>query len=163
MNLNLVIIAGRVTQDAEQKNLPGGQSLAKFSVATNNYWTDRDGQKKEATEFHNIVMWGKKAETLSQYIKKGTLVVVEGTLRTNSWDGEDGKKRYKTEIMVNNIQLGPKASGAYSKDDFADIPAKPKQQQEEESLPVIQAGEEVDSKDSLFIDDDDIDSEEIPF
>jgi len=66
--------------------------------------------------------------------------------------------------MVNNIQLGPKASGAYSKDDFADIPAKPKQQQqEEESLPVIQAGEEVDSKDSLFIDDDDIDSEEIPF
>ncbi len=163
MNLNLVLLAGRITQDADVKTLPSGQSLSKFSMATNTNWVDKDGQKKEATEYHNLVIWGKRAISLSPYLKKGTLIFIEGTLRTNSWDGDDGKKRYRTEIMINNLQFGPKSADGFSRNDFAEPASKAKNQEEEDSLPVIQSGEEIDEKDSLFIDDDDIDSDEIPF
>lgn len=163
MNLNLVLVAGRISQDAELKSLPSGQSLAKFSVATSSTWVDKDGQKKESTEFHNLTIWGKRADSLTPYLKKGTLVFIEGTLRTSSWSGEDGKKRYRTEIMVNNLQFGPKSAGSFAKNDFDSTPSKSSKQDEDDSIPTIQAGEEIDEKDGLFIDDDDVDEDEIPF
>jgi len=125
MDLNRATILGRLTQDPELKNLPSGQSVCTFSVATNRTWTDNQGQKQEQAEFHNIVMWGKLAEVAAQYLKKGGKVYLEGRLQTRSWDGDDGKKRYRTEIVANNMIMlsGPSntntAGGDYSSDNSA--------------------------------------------
>jgi single-strand DNA-binding protein len=85
---------------------PNGQAVASFSVATNRRWTNRDsGETQEQVEFHDVVVWGKMAESLSQYIKKGIPVYVEGRIQTRNWEGQDGVKRYKTEIVAENIIL----------------------------------------------------------
>lgn len=110
MNLNKVIIAGRVTQDPETRMTGSGTAVSNFSVATNRYWS-RDGQRQEETEFHNIVAWARTAEIVRDYLKKGQLVLIEGRLQTRSWEGQDGKKNYKTEIVAEQLQLGPKAGG----------------------------------------------------
>ena len=110
MNLNKAIIAGRVTQDPETRMTGSGTAVSNFSVATNRYWT-KDGQRQEETEFHNIVAWARTAEIVRDYLKKGQLVLIEGRLQTRSWEGQDGKKNYKTEIIAEQLQLGPKAGG----------------------------------------------------
>lgn len=104
-SLNRAQIIGNVTRDPEVRQTPGGQSVASFSVATNSVWVDKTGQKQEKAEFHNIVAWGKLAEICGQYMQKGRKVYVEGRLQTRDWDGEDGVKRYKTEIIAENIIL----------------------------------------------------------
>ena len=113
MNLNKTIIVGRVTRDVELKALPSGTAVSTFSLATNRVWT-KDGEKHEETEFHNIVVFGKMAETVGQYVKKGQLLLVEGRLQIRSWDDKDGKKMYRTEIMAESFQFGPKAGGEKS-------------------------------------------------
>lgn len=114
MNINKAIIVGRLTADPEQKALPSGQSVTSFSLATSRIWKDQSGAQKEASDFHNIVVFGRQAETAGQYLKKGQVAAVEGRLQTRSWDGKDGQKRYRTEIVADRIQFGPKAGPAGS-------------------------------------------------
>lgn len=114
MNLNRVFILGNMAADPEQRALPSGQAVANFSVATNRTWTDRDGKKQEAAEFHRIVAFGRLAEIVTQYLAKGRLVFVEGRLQTRSWQAQDGSKRHQTEIVAEGLQLGPRTAGGSS-------------------------------------------------
>lgn len=112
MDLNRATIIGNLTRDPELRSLPTGKSVATFSLATNRFWTDANGQKQKQAEFHNIVMWGKLAEIASQYLKKGRKAYVEGRLQTREWTGQDGVKRYRTEIVADNmIMLDGKGDG----------------------------------------------------
>ncbi len=110
MNLNKVIIIGRLTRDPELRTTPQGQQVASFGVATNRVWTNQNGERQEKTEFHNVVVWRKLAEICGQYLSKGQLVMVEGRLETRSWEGQDGIKRSRTEIIAENMQMGPRAA-----------------------------------------------------
>lgn len=110
MNLNKAIIIGNLTQNPETKNTPNGQTVASFTIATNRVWTNQQGQKQEQAEFHNIVAWGRLAEIVSQYLGKGRLCMVEGRLQTRSWDDQNGNRHWKTEIIAENIQLGPRTA-----------------------------------------------------
>lgn len=114
MYLNKVIIAGNLTRDPELKSLPSGGKVTSFSVATNRVWKDQSGQRQEATDYHNIVVFGRQAETSAQYLTKGQQVFVEGRLQTRSWDGQDGKKNYRTEVVADRVQFGNKSSGGNS-------------------------------------------------
>jgi single-strand DNA-binding protein len=107
MYLNKVFLYGNLTRDPELKALPSGGQVANFGVATNRSYKDKNGQKQESTEFHNIVAFGRTAEVMAQYMKKGRPVFIEGRITTRSWEGkEDGKKQYRTEIVVENFQFG---------------------------------------------------------
>jgi single-strand DNA-binding protein len=107
MYLNKVFLYGNLTRDPELKALPGGSQVANFSLATNRTFKDKSGQKQESTEFHNVVAFGRTAEVIVQYCKKGRPIFVEGRITTRSWEGkEDGKKQYRTEIIVENFQFG---------------------------------------------------------
>lgn len=97
------MIIGNLTRDPESRNTPNGQLVASFSVATNLVWTDQSGQQQKKVEFHNIVAWRKLAEICSKYLKKGSKVYIEGRLQTTDWTGQDGVKRYKTEIVAENL------------------------------------------------------------
>ena len=113
MYLNKAIIIGNLTRDPEVKSLPNGTAVVNFSVATNRVWKDRDGKKQEATEYHNVVVFGPQAESSGRYLKKGQSVLVEGRLQTRSWDDKNsGEKKYRTEIVADTVQFGPKAAGA---------------------------------------------------
>lgn len=111
MYLNKVFIIGNITKDPELKALPSGMQVATFSVATNRTWKDANGQKQEAADFHNIVVFGKQAEVIGQYMKKGSSIFIEGRIQTRSWDGPDGKKNYRTEVIAERFQFGPKTAG----------------------------------------------------
>src|SRR3989338_5454724 len=107
MYLNKVFLYGNLTRDPELKALPSGSQVANFGMATNRTYKDKNGQKQETTEFHNVVVFGRTAEVIAQYVKKGRPIFVEGRLQTRSWEGkEDGKKQYRTEIIVDNFQFG---------------------------------------------------------
>ena len=113
MDLNKVMLIGRVTKDPEVRALQSGQSVATFSVATNRQWKDAQGQKQEKAEFHNIVAWRKLAEIIQQYVKKGARLYVEGRMETRSWEDPQGQKKYRTEVVLDNmIMLDSKGSGA---------------------------------------------------
>lgn len=113
MNLNRAIIIGRVTQDPQLRTTPSGQSVCNFSVATNRTWTNsQTRERQEKAEFHNVVAWSRLAEIANQYLKKGTLVMVEGRIETRSWNDASGNKRYRAEIIAENMQLGPRPSFA---------------------------------------------------
>ncbi|MEI6297044.1 MAG: single-stranded DNA-binding protein [bacterium] len=112
MYLNKAIIIGNLTKDPEIRALPSGQKVSSFGVATNRTWKDKDGNKQEGTEYHNVSVFGKQAETCNQYLKKGQSVLVEGRMQTRSWDAQDGTKRYKTEIVADKVQFGPKGNGS---------------------------------------------------
>ncbi|OGY86766.1 MAG: hypothetical protein A2319_00925 [Candidatus Kerfeldbacteria bacterium RIFOXYB2_FULL_38_14] len=114
MDLNKVMLIGRLTRDPEVKTIPSGQTVANFSVATGRKWKDQQsGEQKEQTEFHNVVVWRRLAEICGQYLKKGSQVYLEGHLQTRSWDDPAGNKRYRTEVVVDNmIMLGGKSAGA---------------------------------------------------
>jgi len=109
MNFNKAIIIGRVTRDPEIRTTPNGQTVASIGVASNRVWNSNTGERQEKTEFHNIVAWGKLAEICGQYLVKGQLVLFEGRLETKTWEGQDGAKKSRTEIVAENMQMGPKA------------------------------------------------------
>ena len=111
MYLNKVQIIGNLTRDPEMKSLPSGIKVVSASIATNRVWKDQNGAKKEATEYHNIVAFGRPAEVIAQYMKKGGSLYVEGRLQTRSWDDKEGKKNYRTEIVVENFQFGGSSGG----------------------------------------------------
>lgn len=160
MNLNKVFLLGNLTSDPELRNLPSGQQVCSFGIATNRIWNDREtGEKKQKVEFHSIIAWRKLAAIASQYLKKGSLVFVEGHLTTRSWDDPSGVKKYKTEIVAGNIQLGPRRIEAGGGMDTPSPEIKPSENLKEnqkkksspsEDIPTIQEG-------------DDINIEEIPF
>lgn len=112
-SLNKVQLIGNLTADPEVKETPNGQKVANFSIATNRVWKDASGMKQEQVEFHNVVIWGSLAGIAEQYITKGQKVYLEGRLQTRSWDDPTGAKRYKTEVVADNlIMLSGKRDGA---------------------------------------------------
>ena len=117
-SLNRAQIIGNVTRDPEVRQTSGGQMVANFSVATNRVWTDSNGQKQEKAEFHNIVVWGKLAEIVSQYVTKGRKIFVEGRMQTRDWEGDDGQKRYRMEIVAENFILLDRAGNPTPGGDF---------------------------------------------
>lgn len=123
MYLNKVLLIGNLTKDPELKALPTGMKVASFSLATNRVWVGQDGQKKEESQFHNIVVFGRQAETVSQYMKKGNSILIEGRIQTRSWDGPDGKKNYRTEIVADAVQFGPRSQGGSGAPAGAQAPA----------------------------------------
>ena len=107
MYLNKAFVIGNLTRDPEMRAMPSGIQVTSFSVATNRVWKDKNGAKQEAADFHNVVVFGKQAETAAQYLKKGSNVLVEGRMQTRSWE-TDGKKNYKMEIVADRVQFGPR-------------------------------------------------------
>ncbi|KKW31743.1 MAG: Single-stranded DNA-binding protein [Candidatus Uhrbacteria bacterium GW2011_GWA2_52_8d] len=111
-SLNRAMIIGNLTRDPEVKQTPSGQSVCTFSVATNRSWNGQDGKKQEATDFHNVVAWGKLAEICGQYLRKGRKVYIEGRLQTHDWEGQDGVRRYRTEIITENMIILDRPGGS---------------------------------------------------
>jgi len=151
MNLNKVFIIGNLTRDPELKTLPSGKAVASFGVATNRVWKDQSGQKKEDVQFHNVVVFGRQAETTSQYLTKGSSVLVEGRIQTRNWEAQDGSKRNKTEIVAESIQFGPRRGTGAGAGLSAQTGAKKGASGKEEELETIEYPEE------------EINPEEIPF
>ena len=127
MNLNKVFILGNLTRDPQRRNLPSGQPVADFGVATNRFWTSKNGEKRQEAEFHNIVTFGKLAEIASQYLNKGSLVLIEGRLRTRNWQDPSGLQHSRTEIIAERMQLGPKRG--------SNIPTQIKKEYDTENTP----------------------------
>jgi len=160
MNLNKAMIIGNLTRDPEVKSTPSGTSVTTFSVATNLIWTDQSGQKQEKVEFHNIVAWRKLAEICGQYLKKGSKVYIEGRLRTRDWMGQDGVKRYRTEIITENMIMLDRAGGTGSNVSSGNVPPVPSDE------PVIDINEPLSDGSVSSQDNDDeeeIKVENIPF
>lgn len=156
MNLNKAMIIGNLTRDPEVRNTPGGQTVASFSVATNQVWTDQSGQRQERVEYHNIVVWRRLAEICGQYLKKGSKIYIEGRLQTRDWTGQDGIKRYRTEIVGENMimldRAGASSGGQRFTPNYNEQPPAPSDE------PVIDVGaDEPEPK------DDEIKVENIPF
>ncbi len=112
MYLNKAIILGNLTRDPELKSLPNGTKVASLALATNRTWKDAQGMKRDSVEYHNVVAFAKPAEIITQYCKKGSSLYIEGRIQTRSWDAPDGSKKYRTEIVLETFQFGPKAGGA---------------------------------------------------
>jgi len=110
MYINKAMIYGNLTRDPEMKALPSGMQVCSMSLATNRVFTDRDGKKQENTDYHNVVVFGKQAETSAKWLTKGSGVYIEGRIQTRSWD-KDGVKQYRTEIVADRVQFGPKSGG----------------------------------------------------
>jgi len=145
MNLNKVILIGRLTRDPETRSLPSGQPVASFGLATNRVFVDKGGQKQEQVEFHNIVLFGRLAEIAAQYLKKGALAMIEGRIRTRSWQDSQGSQRSRTEIVTERLQLGPRAAGRVIP------PTEPeKEMPPTEEIPIIEEEGEINVKDIPF-------------
>jgi len=150
MNLNKVFVLGNVTRDPEQKKLPSGQAVASFGIATNRFYKQNE-EKKQEVEFHNIVLFGRLAEIASQYLKKGSLVLIEGRIKTRNWTDASENKHYRTEIIGETLQLGPRA-GQATKQDF-----EPSSKNQESEIPIIEEDSINDKNDK------EIDVSDIPF
>lgn len=111
MYINKAFIFGNLTRDPESRALPNGTPVASFSVATNRVYKDKSGAKQESVDYHNVVVFGRQAEIVTQYLRKGSSVFVEGRIQTRSWDDKEGKKQYRTEINAERVQFGPKSGG----------------------------------------------------
>lgn len=115
MYLNKAIVIGNLTRDPELRSLPTGIKVCSFSLATNRVWKDKNGAKQESTDYHNVVVFGRQAETVAQYMKKGNSILVEGRMQTRSWDDKTtGEKKYRTEIIADRTQFGPKGGSSAS-------------------------------------------------
>ena len=153
-SLNRAQLIGNVTRDPEVRQTSGGQMVASFSIATNSSWVDKTGQRQEKAEFHNVVIWGKLAEVAQTYVKKGKKVFVEGRMQTRDWDGEDGVKRYRFEIVVDQMILLDRA-GAPSGEGMGGYERQPnsaamKGAEEPAGEPVVAGGDEVTLDDLPF-------------
>lgn len=155
MDLNRAMIIGRLTRDPESRATPQGSSVANFSVATNFSWVDQAGQRQEKVEYHNIVAWRKLADICNQYLRKGSKVYIEGRLQTRDWEGQDGVKRYRTEIVADNMIMLDRADSAASR--------APNQNAAPAPMPAEIAGTELPTPATTETADDDIKIENIPF
>ncbi len=138
MNLNKVMIIGNLTRDPESRTTPQGVQVTTFTVATNFIWTDPSGQKQEKVEYHNIVAWRKLGEICAQYLTKGSKVYVEGRLQTRSWDDQNGNKRYRTEIIAENMIMldRPQSSSSATAPSASTPESPPLPEAEEEEINV---------------------------
>ena len=170
-SLNRAQLVGNMTRDPEMKYIPSGQAVASFSIATNRRWKDKDGNPQEQTEFHEIVAWGKLAELSSQLFHKGNKVYIEGRIQTRNWEGQDGNKRNRTEIVMEDfILLSPKGTGytggsAVAADEVAieEIPEEtPKKDEKKDDLPANDKKTDTKAKDKEE-DLDEINLDDIPF
>jgi single-strand DNA-binding protein len=146
MYLNKAMIYGNLTRDPELRSLPSGMQVCSFGVATNRRYKDRDGKFVDAVDYHNVVVFGRQAETTAQYLKKGAGAFVEGRLQTQSWE-KDGQKQYRTEIVADRVQFGPRSGGGSAP--TGDVPSK--------------AGEEQPRGGAPEYPEEDINPEDIPF
>ena len=164
-SLNRAEIIGNVTRDPEMRYTPAGQSVTSFGVATNRRWNDKDGNLQEATEFHDVVAWGKLAEIITQIIKKGNRIYIEGRLQTRQWEGQDGAKRQRTEIIAQNfIPLTPKSESVIAEKVEPEVP-EPKEKTAPSS-PKGKTGTKKETKKAAQEKKDDteeIDLDDIPF
>lgn len=137
MDLNRASILGRLTRDPEVKTTPNGRSVTTIGVATNRVWTGQDGNKVEKVEYHNCVLWGKLADIAGQYLSKGRRIYLEGRIETRDWEGQDGVKRYRTEIVADNLIMldGPRGS-ENSGNSGNDVPPPPSDSAVEEEIKV---------------------------
>ena len=148
MNYNKAIIAGNLTKDPERRVTDSGTAVVNFTVASNRHYTTDDGTRKQDTEFHDIVFFGKTAENIKKYLTKGSSALVEGRLQTRSWEDKNGTKRYRTEIVGRNIQFGPNKNN------------RPDDTKHQGSTP---RASETKKEDIPVIEDDDINVDDIPF
>lgn len=151
MNVNKVILVGRLTRDPEIRNTSGGQSVATLSLATNRFWKDKSGQRQDKTEFHNVILWGRLAEIAGQYLTKGQEAYIEGRMETRKYTAKDGTEKRVTEVIAENMQLGSRAQGSSSAPGSYNKPAtaaqrpaasSPKAAEAEEEIPTINLDEE---------------------
>ncbi len=154
MNLNKVIVVGRLTQDPEKRTIPeSGLSVTSFSVATNSYFKNKSGENQERTEFHDMVLFGNLADIASQYLQKGSLALFEGRLQTRSWEDKEGNKRYRTEIVGERLQFGPRQAGgggSSEKEEYKKGSNPSKGKQSEKEIPVIDEDDEINVEDIPF-------------
>lgn len=140
MNLNRAIIIGRLTRDPESRTLPSGQAISNFGMATNRVWNNPETkEKQEQVEFHNIVAFGKLADICNKYLKKGSLAMIEGRIQTRNWKDQDGNTKYRTEIVAEGLQMGPRPQGSKN------------EETKEEKIPEVQ------------VEEDEVKNEDIPF
>jgi single-strand DNA-binding protein len=153
MNVNKVILVGRLTRDPDVRTTSSGQTVTTVGLATNNHWTDKNGQKQEKTEFHNIVLWGRLGEIAGQYLTKGQEAYFEGRLQSRSYTGKDGVERKTTEVVAENMQLGSRPQGSAS---------RPPVQQSQSAPPATPANEEIPT---INLDDEqeEVKIEDVPF
>jgi len=149
MYINKAIIFGNLTRDPESKALPSGIAVTSFSVATNRVWKDKNGVKQESADYHNVVVFGRQAETVSQYLRKGSSVYVEGRMQTRSWDAQDGTKKYRTELVAERVQFGPRREG--------EAPSQKSPATSKTSAP------EKDALDTIEYPEEEINPDDIPF
>jgi single-strand DNA-binding protein len=148
MYLNKALIIGNLTRDPELKAIPSGIKVCSFSVATNRVWKDKNGAKQEAADYHNIVVFGRQAETVAQYMKKGSQVMIEGRMQTRSWDDAGtGTKKYRTEVIADRVQFGSNTGGGSGTKTSTSSAPK----------------EEDDSLDTIEYPEEQINAEDIPF
>jgi single-strand DNA-binding protein len=154
MFLNKAIIIGNLTRDPEVKALPSGIRVTSFSLATNRVWKDKNGAKQESADYHNIVVFGKTAELVGQYLKKGQSALVEGRMQTRSWDDVATKtKKYRTEVIADRVQFGPKSSGAPFTPSAGSLSSAPASAHEDDKKAL----------DTIEYPEEDINPEDIPF
>ena len=134
-NLNKVMLIGRLGQDPEIRYTQSGSSVANVTIATNDYWTDKQGGKQERTEWHSLVLWGKLADLAQSYLKKGSQVYVEGRLQTRDWEDQQGQKHYKTEVVVTTMQFLDSKMSDSSETEYTATPSV----QKSDSMPVAPA------------------------
>ncbi|MBD3282373.1 MAG: single-stranded DNA-binding protein [Candidatus Portnoybacteria bacterium] len=147
MNLNKIFLIGRLTRDPESRTLPSGQDVSNFGIATNRFWTNPEtNEKQEQTEFHNIVAFGKLAEICNQYLQKGGLVMIEGRIQTRNWQDQKGETKYRTEVVAESMQMGPRST----------TQEQNKKEKKEEEVPEIQVDDSGETK-------EEIKDEDIPF
>lgn len=159
MNINKVILVGRLTRDPEVRTTATGQTVTSISLATNRFWKDKNGQKQDQTEFHNVVLWGKLGEIAGQYLTKGQEAFIEGRMSTRKYTGKDGIERRATEVVAENMQLGSRAgqgggqaSGSYDKPAAA-TSQTPSQSSAADEIPTI----------DLDAEEDEVRIEDVPF
>lgn len=176
ISLNRAMIVGNLTRDPELRYTPSGQPVCSFGIATNRRWRDKEGNQKEDVQFHDIVAWGKLAEVVSQILKKGTRAYVDGRLQTRQWEGQDGAKRQRTEIVMENfIPLTPKGAGPVEEMAEAAAPsvaeepvsgaaeAVEESEKKEKKTKKDSEKETSDKKEKVGKDEEEIDLDEIPF
>ena len=158
MYLNKAILIGNLTRDPELRSLPTGVKVCSFSLATNRVWKDKNGARQESVDYHNVVVFGRQAETVAQYMKKGSSILVEGRMQTRSWeDKTSGEKKYRTEVVADRTQFGPKGAGA-----GASTPNLPDGSQGS-NAPSSAAPSSSEEVDSIEYPEEDINPEDIPF
>lgn len=154
MNLNKVFIIGRITTDITLKATSTNQAVTSFNVATNRVWTDKSGQKQEEAEFHTVVVWGRQAELAGQFLSKGSLVLIEGRLKTRTWKDANNQNHKVTEIICERMQFGPRSANSPARS------AEPKQKIHQQAEEVIEEIPQVPVSESL---EDEIKPEDLPF